>query len=334
MCVRTKTSYDCGCEYKTTNHCDNSDCEGLHRIHYAKEGDCHKCKSAGIEGTRGREGKGRYAKQIKRARTKDNSHQSEAKTSPKSSVDDESPISVATTSPIAPSVDGGLSPWVSARGKEKPWETPHRKQADEAWLSEHDDRLSDLQERIENCSISKQSVPKTPSRRYVYEADECEYEDKNIKAIDQQVYTPSEKPLQIEIRKRIAGGPSRRSHSNRSHHHQDRQYSDESLPDSMPSYHSSPMLNSYNALQYRYLERHRDYDFYRSNSSPSKQSTKRYPSGSKTEPFIYNRSPYSYDDYGTPVNDFYSSKHHESLGRRYDMPNLNGHQYVKYRPTY
>lgn len=134
MCIRTKTSWGCGCQVKDTEECRSSRCSGLERFHYEKEGDCRRCKYGGGGITRGREGKGRYAQQMTRR----------------------SPVDVS----------GGASAWAPApttSRREKEWQSPTRKEADSAWEQEHSSRIDDLQQRIEKFSVSSESPRRVAS---------------------------------------------------------------------------------------------------------------------------------------------------------------------------
>jgi hypothetical protein len=134
MCIRTKTSWGCGCQVKDTEECNSSRCTGLERYHYEKEGDCRRCKYGGGAVTRGREGKGRYAQQMNRR----------------------SPVDVS----------GGASPWAPTEKslrREKEWQSPTRQQADSAWEKEHSSRIDDLQSRVEKISVASDSPRRVAS---------------------------------------------------------------------------------------------------------------------------------------------------------------------------
>ena len=135
MCVRTKISYGCGHIYKTTNDCHESQCLGLQKFHIPKDFDCRSCKTAGDGVTRGREGKGRYARQISR-RPDDN---------------DRRPLSEISENIIPKlerlNIGSSAEPWGSPTKREKEWQSPTRRQADDAWLEEHEMRLADLESR-------------------------------------------------------------------------------------------------------------------------------------------------------------------------------------------
>jgi hypothetical protein len=143
MCVRTKSSYGCGHTYKQDESCHRSSCAGLERYHFEKEGDCRQCRRGGGSVSRGREGQGRYAREL--------------------SKKDQKPY--VTRVPLAPiSTNGQPSPWAPASRREKDWRSPIRKQADEAWEEEHARREEDLQSRSPGSRSggSVRSDPESP----------------------------------------------------------------------------------------------------------------------------------------------------------------------------
>lgn len=144
MCVRTKSSYGCGCTYKSTNECRSSRCNGLERFHCMRDGDCRSCKSGGEAITRGREGKGRYAQEISRR-------------SP--------PVDIPSSTGPRIDVSGGASPWASSGRRTDEWHSPTRVKADDAWQKEHDRRVQDLQSRAEQLSVSEPPSPLQVVRR-------------------------------------------------------------------------------------------------------------------------------------------------------------------------
>lgn len=127
MCVRTKQSYGCGCIYKSTIDCCSSQCSGLERYHYPKEGDCRSCRGGGGTITRGREGKGRYGQEINKR----------------------SPIDVS----------GGASPRAptpSARLKQD-WQSSTKQKVDSAWEEEHSSHIGDAVQRVQKMRIASES---------------------------------------------------------------------------------------------------------------------------------------------------------------------------------
>jgi hypothetical protein len=127
MCVRTKTSYGCGHVYKQDEICHHPrSCAGLERYHFVKDGDCRQCKSGGEGISRGREGQGRYARELQRK-------------------DRKLPIIQIPLSTISDNPQS--SPWASPMRKEKNWTSPIRKKADKAWEEEKVERENDLLSR-------------------------------------------------------------------------------------------------------------------------------------------------------------------------------------------
>ena len=128
-----------------------------------KDCDCTPCKAAGADATRGREGRGRHARQI---RTRD-SRQSSYESLPHESV------------------HFTISPWAASDpldSKEKKWDMPTRRLADDGWVIEHERRMSDLDEKTSKMSLSSHRDSRRGSRRtsftsgyeYVLEANEIE----------------------------------------------------------------------------------------------------------------------------------------------------------------
>lgn len=132
MCVRTKTSYDCGHTHKQDESCHRQHCKGLERYHFENEGDCRQCKKGGETVSRGREGQGRYARALYKKELK-------------SSVT-RAPLSVITS-------NSQTSPWAPSSQQEKDWRSPIRRQADKAWEEEHARREEDLHSRSRNGSV-------------------------------------------------------------------------------------------------------------------------------------------------------------------------------------
>jgi hypothetical protein len=131
MCTRTKTSFGCGCAHKSTEECYSRSCTGIARYHFLKEGDCAECKRGGNRVTRGREGKGRYAQELKLR-------------------DGAPPVTRPPLSPISTNVNA--NPWAPPRSREKEWRSPVRRKADDAWLDEHERRQRDLEAKSQQNS--------------------------------------------------------------------------------------------------------------------------------------------------------------------------------------
>jgi len=266
MCVRTKISYGCGCEYKETNECHSSRCAGLERYQLLKDGDCQNCKSGGDTVTRGREGKGRYGKQMNQR-------------DPLREVSHNASLNV--------DVSGGASPWKRSTSRTRDeWHSPTRKQADIAWEKEHEARIEELSERAEKLSVapprrasSPRPIPRRRSTKDCYESDhyrsrEHDYEHRYRKR------SPSK--LTVEVRTTRDGYPS---HKYDSQDGLDRVPRLESLSKSYKHYHPDPYDSGYGSGSYG------SYDSRRSHGHR----------GARTEPYIY--SPVSYrTTYEVPIS--------------------------------
>lgn len=271
MCVRTKTSYGCGCEYKTDSKCNSPDCAGLERYHYPKSGDCRSCKEAGGALSRGRDGKGRYGQEISK---RSQHRQKEVESPSEPSVD-------------AEDIGNGISPWAPPLPREKEWSSHSRRKADDLWLREHAERNIDLQSILESLpsysdrgSPASRSPPRREARVYVHEDDLAyEREDTHHRRHRQQDLGRS---LPVEIR-------SGREEYDQGHHRvyrrrrQDSQDSFESTPSSRSStrkYVRAPA--SY--ATHEYIEHHDSgYGSYGSHVSHGF-------GGAKTEPHHYSPS--------------------------------------------
>ncbi|KAL6247866.1 hypothetical protein RBB50_005214 [Rhinocladiella similis] len=217
MCVRTKTTYGCGCEFKTTNECNDPRCSRLERWKFPREGDCKLCKEGGQTVTRGREGKGRYAQEMGRR------HQGRE----------------PSCDPEPQDIGGGISPWASPSKREKEWHSPSRKMADDAWLQEHAERNNDLQTLRESISAHSESdrastaILSPPSRgRRVYEIEEDDHYtvDRDADYDHRHRRQPAPRSLQIEIRSIHNDQPRRSSrHTSRHRHRHDSQESFQSV---------------------------------------------------------------------------------------------------------
>lgn len=141
MCVRTKTSWGCGCAHKSTEECGSQSCTGIVRFLFLKDGDCAECKRGGSRVTRGREGKGRYAQELRLR-------------------DTGLPVTRPPLSPISTNITP--SPWAAPRSREKEWRSPVRQKADDAWLVEHERRQRDLE--ITSQQMSSWGSPSTPTK--------------------------------------------------------------------------------------------------------------------------------------------------------------------------
>ncbi|KAK5949975.1 hypothetical protein OHC33_008936 [Knufia fluminis] len=167
-----------------------------------KDCDCSQCKTAGADVTRGREGRGRYAREIRTRGSRQSSYDSLPPDSPHLTI----------------------SPWHRAEidCKEKKWDTPTRRQADDAWIIEHERRMSDLDEKTSNMSINSPRESRQKSRRTsptssyerVIEADEVEEPE-------EMQPTPA-KPRAIKMLPYEISEESDKSHSRRRSHKTDR----------------------------------------------------------------------------------------------------------------
>ena len=289
MCVRTKTSYGCGCEYKTDAECHSSRCLGLERYHYPRGGDCKACKEAGSALTRGRDGRGRYGQQISR---RAHSRQEEAEMT-------------VEASPDAADVGIGISPWAPPLAREKDWASHSRQKADDGWLEEHVERNMDLQsirESLPSYPPSEHESPtncsphRTPGRIYVLEDDLPYVQERSYRRHYRR--KDSARSLPVEI-------CSARNEFEQSTHHtiyrrrrQDSQESFESMPSSRSSTRRyTPAPASYAA--YEYAEIHDS--GYGSHGSRGSDGYGR----AKTEPYHYSStslkspSPKPYSGYHT-----------------------------------
>lgn len=255
MCIRTKTSYGCGCSFKDTEECHASRCSGLERYHYMKEGDCRSCKHGGGTVTRGREGKGRYAKEITRR----------------------SPVDVS----------GGASPWASTHGpsrREKEWQSPTRRQADSAWEKEHSSRIDDLQSRVEELEVSSESPRHTESPEPLedhYYSQESET-DRHSHRTNRKLFGEYD-------------SEPRRRKDTRSDRHNDSNESFESItprpPRASTTRSYSKLDDAYDSA-YGSQPSHKSYSY--SSRRPGlshSQSAGLYGYGAKTEPYAYAYSP-------------------------------------------
>ena len=279
MCVRTKTSYGCGCLYKATNECESSRCTGLERYHYIHEGDCKSCKTGGETITRGREGKGRYAQEIRRQ-------------SP--------PVDIPSSTGPRIDVSGGASPWANSGRRGDAWHSPTRVKADDAWEYEHETRLSDLQSRAERMSIS--APTSSPRARRRSPSPDEELSDPYYSHDDS--YARSQKPLARTLFGEVKGikdaHPSRRRAA----------YADE-RHESQDSLSSLPKLR-HSAKTFAYESRDPYDSGYGSYDSYDSRRSHRRPPGARTEPYTYSTPsqrrtyevPVSPAQYGYPVGSY------------------------------
>ncbi|KIW13944.1 hypothetical protein PV08_06725 [Exophiala spinifera] len=277
MCVRTKTTYGCGCEFKTTNECNDPHCSHLERWKFPREGDCKICKEGGQAVTRGREGKGRYAQQLNRR------HHQEGRE--------------PSCDPVPEDIGGGVSPWAAPLKREKEWHSPSRKMADDAWLQEHAERNSDLQTLRESMSAHSDSdrastaILSPPSRgRRVYEVEEeddyCTV-DRDADYNHRHRRQPAPRSLQIEIRS-VHNDQPRRTSSRHASRHRRRHDSQESFQSVHSGQSSSrrykPAPTSYTTHDI-YETHDSGYGSYGSRTSHHGYEI------AKTEPYTYSPAP-------------------------------------------
>lgn len=275
MCTKTKTSFGCGHCVKTIQDCGIPNCQTLEKWKFPKAMDCAKCLASGDTVTRGKDGRGRHGRE--RARHEE-SRQSSSDTYKRGT---ESP----GTAHMA------ISPWAPKTPEvpqEKSWNTPTRLKADEAWLVEHERRMSDLDEKTSKMSLgaSRQNSRRASPRASYERGIEV------IELVDdpEDIESPSKpKPIRLlpyEIEEA----------SKTSSRHRNRKISHDS-EGSMPHYQESPLLQTPRRNKPRFVppisehDPHEYHDMHR----------RAQPHGSKTEPYhpqsCFFESPLS----GSPV---------------------------------
>lgn len=263
MCVRTKTSYGCGHSSKVTNDCGKSRCKGLERFHLEKEGDCSSCRAAGATISRGKDGKGRYAREHKLNQSKGHGQREPLSEVPNKAAERRS---VRDPSPVPENT----SPWVPAEpveGEEKLWNTRPRRKADDAWLREHAERQS----------VSARATPERDSdvenTEFRRQSSRCNSEEKD----------ESESRLHREIRK--IQDAEHRSEARR----RERQ----------DSYDSFPSLESGGNRSFRSRHRkHRERSYHEPYDSPASRYEYREPYSHSRSPYnfgMYSTSPGPYE---------------------------------------
>ena len=269
MCVRTKSSYGCGCTSKSTNECNSSRCDGLERYHYMYDGDCKSCKTGGENITRGREGKGRYAQEINRR-------------SP--------PLDISSTGPRI-DVSGGASAWATSARRGDEWHSPTRMKADDAWEEEHETRMSDLQSRAERMSVSAPtSSPRLRRRSPSPEAEDYSdhyYSQDDGRASRHKALVP--RTLFGEVK-----GVRDAHHSRRRPTYADERHESQDSLGALPKLRHSPKSYSYDNRD-PYDSGYGSYDSYDSRRSHRRAHVAR------TEPYPYS-SPSQRQTYELPVS--------------------------------
>lgn len=274
MCTKTKTSFGCGHCVKMTEYCGIPNCQTMERWKFPKFMDCGKCRASGQEVTRGRDGRGQHGREIARH-----------KESRRSSAD---PITPPVDSPGTPHLT--ISPWARKTPEipqEKTWNTPTRQKADEAWLVEHERRLSDLEEKTSKMSLqssrrgSRRSSPRQSHERVIHVIEVEEPEE--IDELPSRTKTIPMLPYEIE--------EASKTYS----HHRGRKASRDS-EGSMPHYQESPMIKTPRRKTHHVppISEHDSHEHY---ETPRKHRHH----GSRTEPYYpqscFFESPMS----GSPV---------------------------------
>ncbi|KAJ9660096.1 hypothetical protein H2198_002793 [Neophaeococcomyces mojaviensis] len=164
MCTKTKTTFGCGHCIKSFEDCGISACTTVDKWKLPKHADCPQCKAAGATLTRGKDGRGRHGRELVRTRDRWRSPS-------------RSPSPDVTTPTSASSTHLSVSPWATTYQQcysEKEWDTPTRQKADDAWLAEHERRMSDLEEKTSKLTLktkfSRRSSP-TSSYERIMEID-------------------------------------------------------------------------------------------------------------------------------------------------------------------
>lgn len=275
MCTKTKTNFGCGHCVKALTECNAPLCQTLEKWKFEKMGDCAKCRAAGDAVTRGKDGRGRHGRE--RVRQQE-SRQSSSDTYHRTT---ESPGTAhASISPWAPK-----TPEVP---QQKPWSTPTRLKADEAWLVEHERRMSDLDEKTNKLSLgsnhqsSRRASPRASYERGI-EVTELDDEPEEL-----DVPTGLSNPIRLlpyEIEE------ASKTHSR----HRSRKVSHES-EGSMPYYQESPLMTT-PRRKTRCVppisehDPHEHYDIHRRSR----------PHGSKTEPYYSQSCCFESPLSGSPI---------------------------------
>lgn len=262
MCTKTKTSFGCGHCVKTTEDCGIPHCQTLEKWKIPKDMDCAKCRASGDTVTRGKDGRGRHGRERLRH---EESRQSSSDTYIR-----------GTQSPGTAYM--AISPWVPRTPEipqEKPWTTPTRQKADEAWLIEHERRMSDLEEKTNRMSLGsnqKKSRKASPRASYerVIEVTELTEEPEDMNVSSQTKLT---RLLPYEIEEA----------SKSTSRHRSRKISHDS-EGSMPHYQEGPLLTT-PRRKARFVPPISEHNPHEYHDMPRRSR----PHGSKTEPY-YSQS--------------------------------------------
>lgn len=164
MCVKTKTEWSCGCYKKALSTCDEAPdtkipCRSVDKYRYLDDGDCKACRAGGANVTRGADGHGRYAREIASREKKSKRH-----THPRAILGEitgngsQAGSDRPTLTPLVTP-----DPWMKPTRREKEWESPHRRHADEEWEREHARRKEDIETLAQSHSSSPISMHRRPS---------------------------------------------------------------------------------------------------------------------------------------------------------------------------
>jgi hypothetical protein len=174
MCVKTKTEWSCGCYKKALSTCDEAPnsrtpCPKIDKYRYLFEGDCNACRAGGANITRGADGYGRHAREIasREKKLKQHTHPRAVLgeiTGNGSQAGSDKPAKTPLVTP---------DPWMKSTRREKEWESPHRRHADEEWEREHAHRKEDIESLAQSHSNSPTPIQRRSSRRTV---DDHEHE--------------------------------------------------------------------------------------------------------------------------------------------------------------
>lgn len=202
MCTKSKTSFGCGHCVKAIQSCGTPQCQTLDKWKFPRNEDCGKCRAAGEVLTRGKDGRGRHGQQ-----------QARQKESRWSSADVPVPL---IESPGAANL--AISPWAQKgyQGQQvKIWDTPTRQKADDAWVVEHERRMSDLEETTSILSLkskSKSSRRATPRQSYERDIEVTELfeEPEDIRVLTSRPKQVKFLPYEIEEASRTLSQPRNR----------------------------------------------------------------------------------------------------------------------------
>jgi len=165
MCVKTKTEWSCGCYKKALSTCEEArdsrtPCFEVDKYRYLDDGDCNDCRAGGANVTRGQDRLGRYALEIASREKKAKKHSRRAILG---EITGNGSHASQANHEKAPAPIVTPDPWMKATRREKEWESPHRRHADEEWEREHARRKEDIESLAQSHSASPK--PRFHSRR-------------------------------------------------------------------------------------------------------------------------------------------------------------------------